>query len=59
MRRVDALVIDYPETFRCIGETDIYKTYEMPKSSVTDNGRETGSDALIHEKHKIYFESRL
>lgn len=35
MRRVDALVIDYPETFRCIGETDIYKTYEMPKSSVT------------------------
>ncbi len=35
MRRVDALVIDYPETFRCISETDIDKTYEMPKSAVT------------------------
>ncbi len=35
MRKVDALVIDYPETFKCIGETDIDKTYEMPKSAVT------------------------
>ena len=35
MRRLDALVIEFPDTFRCIGETDIDKTYEMPKSSVT------------------------
>jgi len=35
MRKVDALVIDYPDTFTCIGETDIDKTYEMPKSAVT------------------------
>ena len=35
MRKVDALVIDYPDTFKCIGETDIDKTYEMPKSVVT------------------------
>ena len=35
MRKVDALVTDYPDTFKCIGETDIDKTYEMPKSSVT------------------------
>ena len=35
MRRIDALVIDYPDTFKCIGETDIDKTYEMPKSAVT------------------------
>ena len=35
MRKVDALVIDYPDTFKCIGETDIDKTYEMPKSAVT------------------------
>lgn len=34
MRKVDALVIDYPDTFKCIGETDIDKTYEMPKSVV-------------------------
>ena len=35
MRKVDALVIEYPNTFKCIGETDIDKTYEMPKSVVT------------------------
>ena len=35
MRKVDALVIDYPDTFKCIGETDVDKTYEMPKSVVT------------------------
>ena len=35
MRKVDALVIEYPDTFKCIGETDIDKTYEMPKSAVS------------------------
>ncbi len=35
MRKVDALVIEYPDIFKCIGETDIDKTYEMPKSAVT------------------------
>ena len=35
MRKVDALVIEFPDTFKCIDETDIDKTYEMPKSAVT------------------------
>lgn len=35
MRKVDALVIEFPEVYRCIGYTDIDKTYEMPKSSVS------------------------
>ncbi len=35
MRTVDPLVIKFPETFRCIGEADIDKTYEMPKSAVS------------------------
>ncbi len=35
MRKVDALVIEYPDTYKCIGETDIDKTYEMPKSFVS------------------------
>ncbi|MBR5977332.1 MAG: hypothetical protein IK046_06045 [Clostridia bacterium] len=35
MRKVDSLVIEYPDTFKCIGETYIDKTYEMPKSVVT------------------------
>ncbi len=35
MKKVDSLVIEYPDTFKCIGETDIDKTYEMPKSVIT------------------------
>ena len=35
MRKTDTLVIEDPDIFRCIGETDIDKTYEMPKSAVT------------------------
>ena len=35
IRKIDTLVIEYPDTFRCIRETDIDKTYEMPKSAVT------------------------
>ena len=34
IRQIDALVIEYPNTFRCLDETDIGKTYEMPKSAV-------------------------
>ena len=34
MRRLDALVIDFPDYYRLIGESDIDKTYEMPKSFV-------------------------
>ena len=35
MRKVDALVIEYPDIYKCIGETDIDKTYEMPKSFIS------------------------
>ena len=35
MRRLDALVKDFPDHYRLIGETDIDKTYEMPKSFVS------------------------
>ena len=35
MRKVDALVIEYPYTFKCIGETDIDKTYSMPKTRIS------------------------
>ena len=35
MRKLDALVIEFPEVYRCIGATDIDKTYEMPKLSVS------------------------
>ena len=35
MRKIDALVIEFPDIYKCIGETDIDKTYEMPKSYVS------------------------
>ena len=34
MRKLDALVTEFPDVFRSVGETDIDKTYEMPKSRV-------------------------
>ena len=35
IRKVDALVIEYPDIFKCIGETDIDKTYSMPRQYVS------------------------
>ncbi len=35
IRQLDSLVTEYPDTFKRVGETDIAKTYEMPKSAVT------------------------
>ena len=56
MRRLDALVIDFPDYYRLIGETDIDKTYEMPKSFVSyrkprrlsDKQREAARKRIIH-----------
>ncbi len=35
MRQLDTLVTEYPDIFKCIGETDIDKTYSMPKSRIS------------------------
>lgn len=35
IRRFDALVTAYPDVYSCIHETDINKTYIMPKKYVT------------------------
>ena len=34
MRKLDTLVTEFPKVYRCIGETDIDKTYSMPKSHI-------------------------
>jgi len=34
MRKLDSLVTEFPDVFRCIGETDIDRTYLLPKSRV-------------------------
>ena len=35
MREVDSLVIGYPDIFKCVAESDIDKTYEMPKTAIS------------------------
>ena len=58
MRRLDALVKGFPDHYRFIGETDIDKTYEMPKSFVSyrkprrlsDEQREAARKRIIMAK---------
>lgn len=40
IRQIDTLVIDYPDTFKRIGETDIDKTYEMLKALLVIGSQE-------------------
>lgn len=53
MRRLDSLVIEFPEVYRCIGYTDIDKTYEMPKLSVTYRKPRKLSEAQILQKREL------
>jgi len=49
MRKLDALVDEFPEVYRCTGKTDIDREYELPKSAITfrkpRNITEEGRDA--------------
>lgn len=54
MRRLDGLTRDYPDQYRLIDETDIDKTYEMPKTlinyrkpmSITEEQREAARERM-------------
>ena len=35
IRKLDSLINEFPEVYKCIGETDIDKTYSMPKQYVS------------------------
>ena len=35
MRRLDRLVADYPDSYKLLSQTEIDKTYSMPKSYIT------------------------
>ena len=35
IRKLDSLVNEFPKVYKCIGETDIDKTYSMPKQYVS------------------------
>lgn len=40
IRKLDSLVNDFPEVYKCIGETDIDKIYSMTNSTVVIVSRE-------------------
>ena len=35
IRKIDALVIKFPDAYKCRGETDIDKTYSRPRSRIS------------------------
>lgn len=35
MRRLDRLVADYPDSYKLLSQTEVDKTYSMPKSYIT------------------------
>ena len=35
MRKLDRLVVDYPDSYKLLSQTEIDKTYSMPKSYIT------------------------
>lgn len=53
MRKIDALVIECPDSYKCIGETDIDKTYVMPKSFVSYREPRMLSEEQRQQKKKM------
>ena len=57
MRKLDRFVADFPDIYKLIGQTDIDKTYSLPKSYVTyrkprkisDGQRERARQMMIAE----------
>ena len=45
IRKLDSLVNEFPEMYKCLGETDIDKTYSMPKQYVSYRKPRRISDA--------------
>ena len=61
MRKLNALVNDYHDAFKCVGETDIDKTYELPKSTITYRKPRNISEAhrnAARERMRKFNESR-
>lgn len=52
MRRIDALVIEFPDVYKLVSETDIDKIYSMPKSCVSYRKPRRLSDECREHKRK-------
>ena len=53
MRKLDALVIAFPEVYKLVGETDIDKTYSMPKSCVSYRKPRRLSEELREQRREM------
>ena len=54
MRRLDRLVEDYPDSYKLLNQTDIDKTYSMPKSYVTYR-----KPRMLSDKHREQARQRM
>jgi len=53
IRKLDSLVNEFPEVYKCIGETDFDKTYSMPKQYVSYRKPRRISEELKQRKRKM------
>ena len=53
IRKLDALVTEFPEVYKCIGETDINKTYSMPKQYVSYRKPRRISEKLREQRREM------
>ena len=62
MRRFDNLVAEYPEVYQLVGQTEVSKTYSMPKSYVSYRKPRNISEEqkeIARQKMKAINESRF
>lgn len=53
MRKLDSLVTEFPEVYKCVKETDIDKTYEMPKQYVSYRKPRKISEDVKKQRRKM------
>ena len=53
IRKLDSLVNKFPEVYKCIGETDIDKTYSMPKQYVSYRKPRRVSDDVKAQRREM------
>ena len=53
IRKFDSLVTEYPDTFKRVGQTDIDKTYSMPKSCVSYRKPRRLSEDIRNKRREI------
>ena len=53
IRKLDSLVNEFPEVYKCIGVTDIDKTYSMPKQYVSYRKPRKISEDVKNKRREI------